>query len=589
MVEESGSRITRRRLLRALHGVLRRIARSCARSRRPPRSGPASTWQSFYRTPWRRGRRLVDENGRRYRAATSRPTTSTRPSPRAPTRRTSPPRSSLVRLPPGDLRLPPGLAHYAASGIVAYSKICTHAGCAISLYRTPLFDPNDPGPALVCPCHYSTFDPATGGDVLAGPAGRKLPMLPLYIDRSGGLRAAGNFDEPVGASWWGVRLPEAERMIRRLVRYVDQRSGTAPLLRKQLRYLFPDHWSFLLGEVALYAFLVLVATGTYLALFYNDSTAQVVYHGPYAPLRGQHMTEAYRSVLDISTRVKAGPADPPDPPLGRGRLPRRDRPAPAARLLHGRLPQAARGHLLDRPDACLMVALLEGFLGYSLVDDLLSGMGLAIANAVALSIPFVGSNIGALVWGGPFPGGAGFFPRMYILHVFLLPALIGAAADGAPRARRAQAPHAVQARPARDRAQARRRADVPGPGAALARPAVRGRRRPRPARRARPDQPDLAVGAVSHLLLDERRAARLVPRLADRRAAAHARLRRDDRRLHARAEPVLGRSALPAARLRAALRLAVARAARDRRRRRSTTCSTARATRRSAPRSGSAC
>ena len=72
----------------------------------------------------------------------------------------------------------------------------------------------------------------------------------------------------------------------------------------------------------------------------------------------------------------------------------------------------------------LMVALLEGFLGYSLVDDLLSGMGLAIANAVALSIPFVGSNIGALAWDGPFPGGVNFFPRMYILHVFLLPALI---------------------------------------------------------------------------------------------------------------------------------------------------------------------
>ena len=84
------------------------------------------------------------------------------------------------------------------------------------------------------------------------------------------------------------------------------RSTSAPAprrsLRKTLRYLFPDHWSFLLGEVALYCFIVLVATGTYLALFYTDSTADVVYHGPYAPLRGQHMTEAYRSVLDISTQ-----------------------------------------------------------------------------------------------------------------------------------------------------------------------------------------------------------------------------------------------------------------------------------------------
>ena len=141
-------------------------------------------------------------------------------------------------------------------------------------------------------------------------------------------------------------------MIRRLLRYADQRSATAPLLRKQLRYLFPDHWSFLLGEVALYAFIVLVATGTYLALFYNDSTVQVVYHGPYTPLRGQHMTEAYRSVLDISTSVKAG------------LLIRQTHHWAAdvfvgAIVLHllrvfftGRLPEATRSHLLDRPDAC---------------------------------------------------------------------------------------------------------------------------------------------------------------------------------------------------------------------------------------------
>jgi ubiquinol-cytochrome c reductase cytochrome b subunit len=212
-------------------------------------------------------------------------------------------------------------------------------------------------------------------------------------------------------------------MIRRLVRYVDQRSGTAPLLRKQLRYLFPDHWSFLLGEVALYAFLVLLATGTYLALFYNDSTAVVVYHGPYAPLQGQHMTAAYRSVLDISTSVKAG-------------LLIRQTHHWAADVFLG----AIVLHLLRvfftgayrKPRevtywiglTILMVALLEGFLGYSLADDLLSGMGLAIANAVALSIPFVGSNIAALAWGAPFPGGSSFFPRMYILHVFLLPGLI---------------------------------------------------------------------------------------------------------------------------------------------------------------------
>ena len=95
-------------------------------------------------------------------------------------------------------------------------------------------------------------------------------------------------------------------MIRRTVRFLDERTGTAPLLRKTLRYVFPDHWSFLLGEVALYAFVVLVATGIYLTLFFDPSTAPTYYHGSYAPLHGAEMTHAYRSVLDISFKVKAG-------------------------------------------------------------------------------------------------------------------------------------------------------------------------------------------------------------------------------------------------------------------------------------------
>ena len=212
-------------------------------------------------------------------------------------------------------------------------------------------------------------------------------------------------------------------MIRRLVRYLDQRSGTAPLMRRSMRYLFPDHWSFLLGEVALYAFIVLVVTGTYLALFYTDGTTPVHYHGTYAPLRGQEMTAAYKSVVDLSFSVKAG-------------LLIRQTHHWAADVFIA----AIFVHLLRvfftgayrKPReltywlgvTMLMVALLEGFLGYSLVDDLLSGMGLAIGYAVVLSIPFVGANLAELIWGGPFPGGQSFFARMYILHVFLIPILI---------------------------------------------------------------------------------------------------------------------------------------------------------------------
>src|SRR2546421_6706129 len=103
------------------------------------------------------------------------------------------------------------------------------------------------------------------------------------------------------------QLRRSDRMsdpIKDPVAFVDQRTASAPLLRKGLRYLFPDHWSFLLGEVAMYAFIVLVGTGVFLTLFYDDSTSTVVYHGPYKPLDGQEMTHAYKSVLDLSTVVK---------------------------------------------------------------------------------------------------------------------------------------------------------------------------------------------------------------------------------------------------------------------------------------------
>jgi ubiquinol-cytochrome c reductase cytochrome b subunit len=212
-------------------------------------------------------------------------------------------------------------------------------------------------------------------------------------------------------------------VIRRLVRFLDTRAGSAPLLRKTLRYLFPDHWSFLLGEVALYAFVVLVGTGVYLTFFYEDSTAHVVYHGPYRPLQGQEMTHAYRSVLDLSTTVKAGL-------LIRQTHHWAANVFIAAIVLH--LLRIFFTGAYRKPReltywlglTMLLAALLEGYLGYSLADDLLSGMGLAIGYAVAMSLPFVGANLAELIWDGPFPGSPAFFPRMYIFHVFVLPGLI---------------------------------------------------------------------------------------------------------------------------------------------------------------------
>jgi ubiquinol-cytochrome c reductase iron-sulfur subunit len=111
----------------------------------------------------------------------------------------------MIKLAPSDIHLPPERRGWAPEGILAYSKICTHAGCAIALYRNPLFKPVEPSHALVCPCHYSTFDAGAAGKVLFGPAGRPLPQLPLLIDGARDLRAAGNFSGPVGPAWWGVR------------------------------------------------------------------------------------------------------------------------------------------------------------------------------------------------------------------------------------------------------------------------------------------------------------------------------------------------------------------------------------------------
>jgi ubiquinol-cytochrome c reductase cytochrome b subunit len=217
---------------------------------------------------------------------------------------------------------------------------------------------------------------------------------------------------------------EAGAVIRRAVRFVDTRTATTPIVRKTLRYLFPDHWSFLLGEVALYAFMVLVATGIYLTFFFVDSTRDVVYHGPYVPLQGQHMSEAYRSVLNISTTVKAGL-------LIRQTHHWAANVFIAAIILHlfrvfftGAY-RKPRGLIYVLGVTMLMLTLLEAYMGYSLVDDLLSGMGLVIGYSVGLSLPFVGANLMSWLFHGPFPGQASFWPRMYVAHVFLFPVLIG--------------------------------------------------------------------------------------------------------------------------------------------------------------------
>jgi ubiquinol-cytochrome c reductase cytochrome b subunit len=213
-------------------------------------------------------------------------------------------------------------------------------------------------------------------------------------------------------------------VIRRTVGFLDQRSGAGSVLGKALRYVFPDHWTFLFGEIALYSFLILVGTGIYLTLFFEPSSSQIVYHGSYTPLRGLEVSKAYASALDLSFDVRAG------------LLIRQVHHWTALVFLAAIVLHLMRifftGAYRKPRDlnyyvglTMLILAVVEGYAGYSLLDDLLSGMGLAIGNAVALSIPGVGGQLGTLIWGGRFPGTDAFFSRLYIAHVLIFPVLIG--------------------------------------------------------------------------------------------------------------------------------------------------------------------
>jgi ubiquinol-cytochrome c reductase iron-sulfur subunit len=203
-VQEADQGITRSRLLKVaggaasltLLGALVVPLASC---------GPLLDVEQLRRMAWRRGRRLVDDAGRPLRADEIAVGAMVPAYAEGVDRQRLDASLIVVRLHERDLRLPPQREAWAPHGILAFSKICTHAGCAVSMFRYPLFPPKVPKPALVCPCHYSTFDPARGGDVIFGPAGRPLPQLPVAVDERGELRATGPMSGPVGPSWWGVQ------------------------------------------------------------------------------------------------------------------------------------------------------------------------------------------------------------------------------------------------------------------------------------------------------------------------------------------------------------------------------------------------
>ncbi len=213
------------------------------------------------------------------------------------------------------------------------------------------------------------------------------------------------------------RPPELEAV----ARWVEVRTGAASAARSLMRKVFPDHWSFLLGEIALFCFVILVATGTFLTFFYVPSDAPTTYAGGYTPLQGSQVSVAFASVMNISFDVKAGL-------LMRQIHHWTAVVFVAVIVLH--LSRVFFTGAFRRPReinwlvgfVLLVLALAEGFTGYSLPDDLLSGTGLRIAYSVALSIPVLGPWIAFLLFGGPFPGSA-TVSRFFVFHVVLLPGL----------------------------------------------------------------------------------------------------------------------------------------------------------------------
>jgi len=204
--------------------------------------------------------------------------------------------------------------------------------------------------------------------------------------------------------------------------YLDERVGVAGILKEFGRKVFPDHWSFMLGEVALYSFLVLLLSGTFLTFWFQPAMTPVIYDGVYGPLKGASMSIAYASTLDISFEVRGGLL---------------------FRQVHhwsALLFVAAAGlHMMRvfftgafrKPReinwlvgfGLFVLGMAAGFTGYSLPDDLLSGNGLRIIDGMIKGIPFIGTSFSSLLFGGEFPGES-IVARLYSLHIMIVPALI---------------------------------------------------------------------------------------------------------------------------------------------------------------------
>ncbi|WP_427894716.1 cytochrome b [Kribbella sp. GL6] len=206
------------------------------------------------------------------------------------------------------------------------------------------------------------------------------------------------------------------------VKWFDDRLGIAKIGKKNLRKIFPDHWSFMLGEIALYSFIILILTGTFLTFWFKPSMAEVTYNGSYSLLKGVHMSEAMASTLNLSFDIRGG------------LLIRQIHHWAAVLFIAAMMVHLLRMFFTGafrKPRelnwligfGMLFLGIIEGFIGYGLPDDLLSGTGLRITNGMIQASPVIGTYMNFFIFGGEFPGGD-FVSRFFIAHVLLIPGII---------------------------------------------------------------------------------------------------------------------------------------------------------------------
>ncbi|TGB13367.1 ubiquinol-cytochrome c reductase cytochrome b subunit [Streptomyces sp. MZ04] len=214
-----------------------------------------------------------------------------------------------------------------------------------------------------------------------------------------------------------TEVPKGER----IADWADGRLGIYNF-RFMIRKVFPEHWSFMFGEIALYSFVVLLLTGTWLTFFFEPSMAETIYNGPYTPLKGVQMSKAFASTTEISLEIRGG--------LLIRQLHHWAALTMIAALCCHTLRHFLTGSFRKPREAnwligftMLVLVTLEGFFGYGLPDDLLSGTGLRITSGITLAIPVVGTYAHMLLFGSEFPG-EDIVSRIYPVHILLIPGLV---------------------------------------------------------------------------------------------------------------------------------------------------------------------